>query len=382
MRKTPLFAVICSVFLLGTAPTAKANELDFNLAQSGPAIAAVKNQSFAQLSSHQPAPPLGQPSLAQSVLEPSVSEPDAAITAFPSSNAVPEHAQPTIDGLAESTPLPQSANLLASEAARQSVPEAAAAIAMATPPPEVVKPVNPASEQNGVLNFDLQTAAKVATPSQPAPFSPDAQPDQVTPQKSTGPIVALATQPLPKNPDVLFAGGAESIVARTVGHAEGTRTADGQKTSAYYGHLDPGNAHWNLGSFSYQHCDRACTPETADDRQLARLRRQTAVIQQRAIANNLTLTLEEALNGIDLANQAPLAALAQGGYIDWLKAAREKGLTGSDAVLWARTWSFLNPRTRTWDAPGLGNQYESISYDQDRRLSAIAQALAKYPAYP
>ncbi len=175
--------------------------------------------------------------------------------------------------------------------------------------------------------------------------------------------------------DAIFEGGSNSIVAKTIGHAEGTRSVDGSKTRAYYGHVDPGNGAWNLGSFSYQHCDASCTPDEADDRQLRRLRIQSQVLAQRADSNGIRMTLEEKLNGIDLANQAPLAALDQGGYIDWLRAAHQKGLTGSNAVLWARTYSFLNPRTQTWDAPGLGNHYDSIAYDQERRRDAIASAL-------
>lgn len=178
--------------------------------------------------------------------------------------------------------------------------------------------------------------------------------------------------------DAIFEGGSNSIVARTVGHAEGTRSVDGSKTRAYYGHVDPGNGVWNLGSFSYQHCDASCTPDEADDRQLRRLRSQSRVLAQRANSNGIQMTLEEKLNGIDLANQAPLAALDQGGYVDWLRAAHQKGLTGSSAVLWARTYSFLNPRTQTWDAPGLGNRYDSIAYDQERRRDAIASALENH----
>ncbi len=178
--------------------------------------------------------------------------------------------------------------------------------------------------------------------------------------------------------NAIFEGGSNSIVARTVGHAEGTRSVDGSKTRAYYGHVDPGNSAWNLGSFSYQHCDASCTPAEADDRQLRRLRSQSQVLTQKATSNGIRMTLEEKLNGIDLANQAPLAALDQGGYIDWLRAAHQKGLTGSNAVLWARTYSFLNPRTQTWDAPGLGNRYDSIAHDQERRRAAIARALENH----
>ncbi|MBD2056538.1 hypothetical protein H6F88_11010 [Oculatella sp. FACHB-28] len=171
----------------------------------------------------------------------------------------------------------------------------------------------------------------------------------------------------------MFEGGSDSLVARAVGSAEGTRNPDGHRNPAYYGHVDPGNGVWNLGSFSYQH--GASSPEEADAKQLARLRQQAQVLQQKAIARNLELTLEERLNGIDLANQAPRAALSRGGYIDWLEQAHEMGMRGSDAVLWARTRSFLDPDTSKWDAPGLGNNLHRISSDQERRLLAIARAI-------
>jgi len=166
------------------------------------------------------------------------------------------------------------------------------------------------------------------------------------------------------------------LVARTVGHAEGTRTADGSKTRAYYGHSDPGNGVWNLGSFSYQH--GADSPEAADEKQLARLERQTKTIRTKAAAQPLELSLEEELNAIDLANQAPLAALDNGGYIERLKQAKDRGLVGSEAVLWARTQSYRNPRTGRWEAPGLGNTESNISHDQNRRQTAIARALDVY----
>lgn len=182
------------------------------------------------------------------------------------------------------------------------------------------------------------------------------------------------------NLDSLFVGGSDSLVARTVGSAEGTRTVEGHRTPAYYGHVDPGNGVWNLGSFSYQH--GAKSPDEADARQLKRLKRQAALLEQQATARGLVLTLEETLNGIDLANQAPQAALDRGGYIDWLVEARQMGMTGQEAVLWARTRSFLDPDTKQWNAPGLGNTVHGISRDQDRRMRAIARALAAYQAAP
>lgn len=177
----------------------------------------------------------------------------------------------------------------------------------------------------------------------------------------------------------IFTGGSDSLVARTVGHAEGTRTPDGRKTRAYYGHRDPGNGVWNLGSFSFQHCREAyyhcSTPEEADDRQLRRLQVQNAVLQRRAAAMQLQMTLAEALNGIDLANQAPLAALGDQGYLDRLLQVKQKGLNGQDAILEARVWSYWSPQKKRWDAPGLGNIETSIRHDQERRMLAIARAM-------
>lgn len=177
-------------------------------------------------------------------------------------------------------------------------------------------------------------------------------------------------------PDELFEGGSDSLVAKAVGSAEGTRTPDGGKTWAYYGHIDPGNGRWNMGSFSYQH--GAASPEDADRQQIDRLWRQFEVIRQSAVSAGLRLGLVEQLNGIDLANQAPLAALDRGGYVDRLRQAYDQGLRGSEAVLQARTYSYLNPRTNQWEAPGLGNNVNSISRDQARRQTAISEAVSNH----
>ncbi len=172
----------------------------------------------------------------------------------------------------------------------------------------------------------------------------------------------------------LFVGNSDSLVAKAVGSAEGTRTPEGDRNPAYFGHVDPGNKAWNLGSFSYQH--EAATPEDADVKQLNRLQDQAGIMQAKAQARGISLTLEEALNGIDLANQAPKAVLDQDGYIDWLAKAHQNGLSGDDAVLWARTQSFFDPRLQRWNAPGLGNTQERITLDQERRMQAIDRAIA------
>ena len=184
--------------------------------------------------------------------------------------------------------------------------------------------------------------------------------------------------PAPQAPSInlagIFNGGANSLVARAVGSAEGTRRPDGGKNPAYYGHRDPGNAKWNLGSFSYQHAARS--PEDADQRQLSRLQTQDQMLQQKAANQGLKLTPEERMNGLDLANQAPLAALDRGGYIDRLKEARDRGLRGQAAILVARVNSYREPSTNLWDAPGLGNNEASIRHDQARRMDAVEDAMA------
>ena len=173
----------------------------------------------------------------------------------------------------------------------------------------------------------------------------------------------------------LFSNDTDSLVAVAVGSAEGTRTADGDRNTHFYGHSDPGNGVWNLGTFSYQH--GAGSAEEADAKQLERLKRQAQVMQEKAADRGLKLTLEETLNGIDLANQAPEALLDVAGYIDWLEQAHRLGMTGPDAILWARVQSFIDPKTQRWNAPGLGNTAESITHDQQRRVEAIARAIAR-----
>lgn len=239
-----------------------------------------------------------------------------------------------------------------------------------TLPPNATNAGNTSPQVPGSVNAPSPTGTAIPTPlTFSLPSSPPSSP--------------LPTAPVPVSPSVkpdLFTGGSNALVARTVGHAEGTRSADGSKTLAYYGHTDPGNGVWNLGSFSFQHCReyRCTTPAEADHHQLKRLEQQAKMLGQRAKSLGIEMTLLEELNGIDLANQSPLAALGNPGYTEWLKQAHGKGLRGAEAVLWARVQSYWDPALNDWNAPGLGNREDSITHDQDRRLQAIARALTAY----
>jgi hypothetical protein len=243
----------------------------------------------------------------------------------------------------------------------------------------------PSRRATAALSFDFQGSGP------PSVNRAEAQQSQrptagESPSASPAPSKATPTPlaPEPQSPsfldpqtqyqlDQLFQGGVESLVARAVGAAEGTRTPTGERTWAYYGHTDPGNGVHNLGTFSYQH--GAASPEEADQKQLQRLRQQAAQIQQDAEARGITLGLEDLLNAIDLANQAPRAALSAGGYLDRLQEAYQMGLKGSEAILWARVRSYIEPATQRWNAPGLGNDAGKIQADQHRRMDAIAQAI-------
>ncbi len=236
-------------------------------------------------------------------------------------------------------------------------------------PPVEESSRQPAAGYPGPLNppnlGDSEAAASIlTTTSRAVSLSFVPKPEQVP----AAPITQVVLHTL----EALFHGGSNSLVARAVGSAEGTRTPDGGYTSAYHGHVDPGNHKWNLGSFSYQH--GAKSPAEADAKQLKRLYNQALDLRHQASQHQVTLSLAEELNGIDLANQAPLAALDRG-YIDWLAIARQKPMDETDRIIWARTRAFLDPDSGRWNAPGLGNTLESIRWDQARRQQAVQQAI-------
>lgn len=249
-------------------------------------------------------------------------------------------------------------------------------VTVAAVPPDLISP----SQAKSTTESPAEQSPKSSVSDQEPERTPEPLPSKdLSPQaeNDAGANSGTETKSISRT-DQLFAGKADSLVARAIGHAEGTRTISGEQTPAYYGHNDPGNGKWNLGSFSYQH--GASSPEAADELQLQRLQEQYQTLQQQAQQFKLDLSLEEDLNGLDLANQAPRAALGEAGYLSRLAEAQTMGLRGSDAILWARTRAFLDPDTQQWNAPGLGNTLAGISRDQERRMTAIQQILETAPA--
>jgi len=215
-------------------------------------------------------------------------------------------------------------------------------------------------------------------------------PGAIAASESPASVPGPSAEPVPvgdRRTERLYAGGSDSLVARTVGAAEGTRTPNGGKTALYEGHVDPGNGVWNRGTFSYQFGNSEnLSPDEADRRQLAKIQRihETVLLAKAAQYNLAPLSLAEEINGIDLINQAPLAVTEAGGYIERLAEAKQKkGLSGDGAILEARVWAFWDGDRGGWDAPGLRayddiSKEASIRHDQDRRMGMINQALAAY----
>ena len=152
-----------------------------------------------------------------------------------------------------------------------------------------------------------------------------------------------------------------------IGAAEGTRDARCRPTEAFLGHKDPGNNADNLGTFSYQH--GADSPEDADRRQLARLRRAETQLQVQAHTKFGRPLSRPALGAaLDLWNQSPAAGES---FVDYLPSSSP---TGAEIVQ-ARSQSYIDPTSGQLDAPGLGNNPATVETDQARRTSEVLNQL-------
>lgn len=178
----------------------------------------------------------------------------------------------------------------------------------------------------------------------------------------------------------LFEGGSNSIVGRAVGTAEGTRTADGGKTQSWYGHKDPGDAAWNIGTFSYNRTrDRTgiTAPETADQHYLQILKARTRLMLKQAKKTGVTLTLAEWINTIDLLTQSPEAALGWSdqqnpGFISNLIRIKQRGINGQQAIIAARIDGFRNNATQKYEA---WTDKQGLTRDQQRRTLAVTKTV-------
>ncbi|MEM9447819.1 MAG: hypothetical protein AAGA75_04720 [Cyanobacteria bacterium P01_E01_bin.6] len=261
----------------------------------------------------------------------------------------------------------------------------------ASPRVEAIAPTPPSVQTNGSLdspaNQEQQPIETAAEPSQrperllipstgfspPSSFSKNASVLQELPPPPPRPATEIAL-------DALFHGGSDSLVAIAIGRAEGTRLPDGRKTFAYYGRTNTSTQAWRIGTFSSP--EEATSPEEADQQYLNQLYQQATTLQQQAIEQDLQWNDETQLNAIDVAHQSTDAALGNGGFVRRLQQAHTMGMSDSEAILWARTRSFLDPDTEEWNSPRRPSSVQEITDDQARRQEAIAQVLAHRQEQP
>ncbi len=352
----------------------------------------------------------------QPSVSPSDSQPDSATEVGKGNTAI---AIPPTTPSSVPRPTPSLSNSLAS--GDTATPPVATPQPLPAPMPSgsTVAPSQPNPDQTppGVsLNFEPLDRGVATTPSPSAsrptpplpavpdrltevqPVAPDPSPSPASGQGLRFGSESAAAAGVASLPAEWWSKGSDSPLAVAIGAAEGTRQPDGSKNPAYYWHVDPGNGADNFGTFSYQHLPPQAKaevqaarntaekrqiaaqqklPELADQRQLEKLRRFYEQLRQQAIAKGITLSHEELINGLDLANQSEAAALSSWGFIDRLAQMRQLITDPEEQLKEARTWSYWCPEKNRWDAPGLGNNYDDIRQDQERRQSEIRRALSR-----
>lgn len=152
-----------------------------------------------------------------------------------------------------------------------------------------------------------------------------------------------------------------------IGINEGTRTPDGGYTRAYYGHRDPGNGAWNVGTVSGQ---QGGSPQSSDRRWAGVLTQLmaslTPVLVRAGLPRNSAGFHRVLFNAIDLRVQAPEAVP------DFLKRVPQvirQGVT-IESIAKARADSYINPATGRLEASGFGNSYQRLLRDQRSRAGA------------
>ena len=176
-------------------------------------------------------------------------------------------------------------------------------------------------------------------------------------------------------------------IYRAIGMAEGTVTASGQKTSAWYGHGDPGNGRLNRGFGSYQVYQHrrgaGLSAAEADRVQADRLATQwpriDKALTQAGFVPGPVRDLVAA-NALDAWNQAPETQEGKHGLLNpaqlgELKGRVDRGEPPVNAVVSWRTNAFRNDSGRL-EAGGFGNSLPRLTADQRRRTEAVAQGIS------
>ncbi len=151
----------------------------------------------------------------------------------------------------------------------------------------------------------------------------------------------------------------------SIGLNEGTRTADGGFTSAYSGHIDPGDGAYNRGTISA----REGTPEEADKNWQNILKntqnQYSNVLASQGIPTNSDAYKVLMFNILDLRVQAP-ATLND--FVDKIPNIIKNGIS-AESIGKARADSFYNPNTGNLDTTF--NSYEDLLKDQKSRSMTV-----------
>ena len=150
-----------------------------------------------------------------------------------------------------------------------------------------------------------------------------------------------------------------------IGIAEGTRTASGGYTQAYYGHRDPGDNNFNRGTVSGGRGNNL-TPQQVDRRWMGILTttgiKTSPSLQALGLSPGTQGWNRVMFNVLDLQVQAP-AALR--GFLMNLRRAGQQGWS-VEAIAKARADAFYR-YDGSLDAPGFNNNYSALFRDQRSR---------------
>ena len=135
-----------------------------------------------------------------------------------------------------------------------------------------------------------------------------------------------------------------------IGVAEGNLTLNGKPTTIYLGHTDPGNFATNKGFCSWNKA-QGITVAEADKRCLQTLQTQSVATENKMLDLGITPEGNKAaiVMGTDLWNQSNSAGPM---FPFKYKIAKDKGLRGQRAYIWARVEAFRNEQQQL-DASGL-----------------------------
>ena len=155
-----------------------------------------------------------------------------------------------------------------------------------------------------------------------------------------------------------------------IGVAEGTRTAGGGYTKAYYGHSDPADGNLNRGTvsggrgnnLSPQQIDRKWMRILTSRTQQAAPALRAAGLQPGTAGYNRMM-----FNVLDLSVQAPAAVRD---FLSQLGQMRSQKFT-VEAIARARADSFFNPTTGRLEAGGFNNSYQRLFKDQRSRAGVF-----------